>query len=93
MSRNKIILLLGLWVALLPYLGFPGGLENLFYVVSGLLISFLAFSALRIRRKSSDHFEKGRTFEENYPESPRGLESDVVSQDQASYYEEDSLER
>jgi len=56
MSKNSIILLLGLWVALVPFLGFPGAWKTFFIVVSGLAIAVLSILiALKERARSRAH--------------------------------------
>jgi hypothetical protein len=44
---RKIVLILGLFVALLPYLGFPESLDTVIYTVAGLMVAFLAWSGKR----------------------------------------------
>jgi len=44
---RKIALSLGLFVAFLPYLGFPEDLDTVLYTLAGLVIAFLAWSGKR----------------------------------------------
>lgn len=44
---RKIALSLGLFVAFLPYLGFPEALDTVLYTIAGLIIAFLAWSGKR----------------------------------------------
>jgi len=49
MKKLWTIFGLGLWVALLPFLGFPSSFKTFFFVLSGLFIALVAF--LLIARK------------------------------------------
>jgi len=48
MGKNNLIVILGVLVAFLPFLGFPQKIKTVIFVFFGLLISFLAY---RIGRK------------------------------------------
>lgn len=43
MSKDLVVIVLGLWVAAMPFLGFPGLWETAIFVVSGLAIAILMF--------------------------------------------------
>lgn len=43
MTKDVGILVLGLLIAAMPFLGFPGSIEQIVYVLGGLLIALLAF--------------------------------------------------
>jgi hypothetical protein len=43
MRRAKLLLLSGLWVAVLPYLGFPHFLKNILFSLSGLGVVYLSY--------------------------------------------------
>lgn len=42
MKKRTIIVILGLWVALLPFLGLPGSWKKVILIVTGLAISIVA---------------------------------------------------
>ncbi len=67
---RKIVLILGLFVAVLPYLGFPEALDNVLYSVAGLLIAFLAWSGKRTVSTSSIEEMEGELHEATKEESP-----------------------
>ena len=54
----KTIIWLGLWVAIFPFLGFPVGSRDFLFVVSGVLIAFIAFSIKRKEKKEKDAIER-----------------------------------
>jgi len=43
MAKNNFIIILGIIVAILPFLGFPQKLKTVLFVFFGLLISLLAY--------------------------------------------------
>lgn len=43
MTKDVGILILGLLVAVMPFLGFPASFERMFFIIAGLIISVLAF--------------------------------------------------
>lgn len=49
-TRNRILLALGVAIVLLPFSGFPGSYETFFSVVFGLAVVFLAFLYARDKR-------------------------------------------
>lgn len=42
-TKNRILLLLGILVTFVPFLGFPSSWENIFQVILGLLVAVMAF--------------------------------------------------
>lgn len=43
MSKKSIIITLGILIAIMPILGFPGTFKTITYVLSGLIIVFVAY--------------------------------------------------
>ncbi len=43
MRKQRTLFLLGIWTIALPYLGFPIFFKNLLFVLTGLLVSFIAY--------------------------------------------------
>ncbi|HEU0085834.1 MAG TPA: hypothetical protein VFQ59_02645 [Candidatus Paceibacterota bacterium] len=66
MSKTKIILGMGIWVALLPYLGFPQMVKSLLFTLSGLAIVLYAYL---IHRDSKKVDEKEESAYENFSEN------------------------
>ena len=72
MSKVKIIFGLGVWVAILPYLGFPYSLKNILFSVSGLVIIYLCYILYRDLKRGEtkeeetfDNFSENNDFNEN----------------------------
>ena len=43
MRNARILLVLGIWVAILPYLGFPSSWKNILFVLSGLTLIYFSY--------------------------------------------------
>ena len=43
MWKNWFGAMLSLWVLLLPFLGFPRGMKDIFYVLSGVILIIIFF--------------------------------------------------
>jgi hypothetical protein len=50
MSRNKIQLVIGILLAVIPFLGLPPGWKTIFYTLSGALLVLYAVTAHMERR-------------------------------------------
>lgn len=50
MSKNSLVAVVGLLVAVMPFLGFPGTWKSYFFIVAGLFLIFLAFLNHRERK-------------------------------------------
>lgn len=57
-SKNRLILILGILVALMPFSGFPAVWKNFFYIIFGLTIAVLSFLLARHKRISRRHGPK-----------------------------------
>lgn len=75
MTKDLMILGLGVWVILVPFLGFPNSWDTFIFVISGILIIVLVLLLRRdfvnhitsMKRSSSDR--KSKTFVENVGQS------------------------
>jgi hypothetical protein len=63
MINPRMLLFIGLWVAILPYLGFPLFIKNILFLLTGLLIMYLAFVLYRSLK------DKGQKDVETFSES------------------------
>lgn len=74
MNKSKIVLGIGIWTAILPYLGFPFFIKNLLFSLTGLLLMYFAYILYKESRsfnqeKKSDVFsENGHSFSEDKKE-------------------------
>ena len=71
MRKERILLLLGVWVAVLPYLGFPYSWKDILFVLTGLGIIYLSYSfyteseTKEKKNKTFDNFSENRDFNES----------------------------
>jgi hypothetical protein len=64
MRKEKTLLVLGVWVAVLPFLGFPDSWRTVFFVLSGfalIYLSYIFYQESRVRKESND----SKTFIDN----------------------------
>ena len=69
MRKAYIVLILGIWVAILPLLGFPYSLKSFLTTISGLLLIYVSFTLYRefkMKNKTEKTFDN---FSENKPSS------------------------
>jgi hypothetical protein len=66
MRKDRTIIVLGIIIALTPFLGFPSGFKTFLYVVFGLTISILTYLLLREQRYIEPQ-SNGKTFSESIP--------------------------
>lgn len=71
MKKARILLALGVWVAILPYLGFPPTWKAILFSISGLGIIFIAYLIYRehkinfkLQKKNFDNFSENMDFNE-----------------------------
>lgn len=43
MRKERTLLFIGIWVAVLPYLGFPNSWRTVFFTITGLALVYLAY--------------------------------------------------
>lgn len=70
MRKSRILLILGIWVAVLPYLGFPYSWKDVLFTISGLgliYFSYMLYQESKIKEKNSektfDNFSENRDFD------------------------------
>ncbi|KKQ88188.1 MAG: hypothetical protein UT09_C0002G0026 [Parcubacteria group bacterium GW2011_GWF2_38_8] len=80
MNKIKIVLILGVWTAVLPYSGFPIYFKNILFSVSGLLIAYFSY----LLYKESKTKDKGSKTFENFSENNDFNEKDKLNQQAVS---------
>lgn len=74
MQKARILLMLGIWVAILPYLGFLYSWKNVLFTLSGLGLVYLSYVLYKesktgeTEEKSSDNFSENGDFSKNEAE-------------------------
>jgi hypothetical protein len=86
MSKVKIIFALGVWIAVLPYLGFPYSLKNTLFSITGLGLIYIGYvlyqnyKAGESKEKKFDNFSENSNFIENEakPETAADLNKEEI---------------
>lgn len=73
MSKARILLILGIWVAILPYLGFPNLFKKLLFTLTGLALVYFSFLLYKMYKKENNIQQK--TFE-NFSENREFVKDD-----------------
>jgi hypothetical protein len=70
MKKARTLLILAIWIALLPYLGFPVFWKNLLFLITGLALAYISYLEYR-KARSKDNLKKKvfDNFSENYHET------------------------
>jgi hypothetical protein len=68
MLKARLLLIIGIWVAILPYLGFPYGLKSILFSITGLFIVYISFVVYKETRFKKTHpARKYDNFSESMP--------------------------
>ncbi len=72
-TKNRLILILGIWIALIPFLGFPSSYKSFFVVASGIAVAVVSFLHARDRYRaqmlSSGQDDKKEILSETFTEN------------------------
>ena len=67
MAKAKIFLAVGVWTAILPYLGFPSGLKSILFTLTGFFIIYMSYAMYQTYRKENPRTNKSPdNFSENH---------------------------
>ncbi|MFA5778463.1 MAG: hypothetical protein WC870_03205 [Candidatus Paceibacterota bacterium] len=73
MSKARMLLILGVWVAILPFLGFPSSWKDLLFVLSGIILIYFSYTLYKDSKikedgkKTFDNFRENKDFNEDKP--------------------------
>ena len=62
MRKVRMLLITGIWVAVLPYLGFPQFYKNILFSLTGFVVMYFSYVWYRENKKEDKSFD---TFSEN----------------------------
>lgn len=66
MRKEKTLFIIGIWVMILPFLGFPNNWRKAFFLITGLAIMYLAYLFyLEVRNRLSKDENHSKTFVDN----------------------------
>jgi hypothetical protein len=74
MRRERLLLFLGIWVAALPYLGFPYSWKNVFFTLTGFGLMYVAYTIYHENKivekieETFDNFSENSDWEEKLKE-------------------------
>jgi len=66
MRKARILLIIGIWVAVLPYLGFPSSWKDVLFTISGL--GLIYFSYMLYNESKAEEIKEEKTFD-NFSEN------------------------
>lgn len=72
MTRARTVFILGIWVAILPYLGFPSLLKNLLFAVTGFIFMYFGYKLYRELNTNTS-----RQIFDNFSESNYEIENEI----------------
>ncbi len=68
--ENKINMLVGIIVLLIPFLGFPTTIKNIIFIICGLIIIYISLKSTRREHKKNNKRDKTKdSFAESKPRS------------------------
>jgi|JI10StandDraft_1071094.scaffolds.fasta_scaffold361921_2 hypothetical protein len=77
---HKTLITLGIWIAFLPFLGFPTVIKNILFAITG---AYIAFSGYRLYRKKEieaiKNLRQTKTFAEVAPSVEGTTEADPIT--------------
>ena len=66
MRKEKTLFIIGLWVIVLPFLGFPNSWRKVLFLITGVAIMYLAYLFyIEVKARLSKDVEHTKTFVDN----------------------------
>lgn len=66
MRKEKTLFIVGIWVAILHFLGFPSNWRKILFLITGLAIMYLAYLFyLEVKERLSKDVNHSKTFVDN----------------------------
>jgi hypothetical protein len=66
MRKEKTLFIIGLWVMILPFLGFPNSWRKVLFFITGLAMMYLAYLFyLEVKARLAKHEDHSKTFIDN----------------------------
>jgi len=66
MRKEKTLFVIGIWVAILPFLGFPNSFRRVLFLITGLALMYLAYLYyIEVRVRLLKNTNHSRTFVDN----------------------------
>lgn len=80
MRKARILLFLGIWVAVLPYLGFPYSWKDILFTTSGLGLICFSYILYKDYKKEENKESSEKTFD-NFRENSDFSENDMGTEE------------
>lgn len=74
MRKAKILLGLGIWVMVLPYLGFPQFYKNILFFLSGVGLVYLSYILYKENKGQKENFDN---FSENHFDEKGEVQNEI----------------
>ncbi len=66
MRKEKTLFIVGLWIIILPFLGFPSSWRAVLFVITGLIIIYMAYLFyIEVKARLGKNSEETKTFVDN----------------------------
>ncbi len=66
MRKERTLLTLGIWVAMLPFLGFPDSWRQTFFLITGIALVYLAYLFYKqAKSRNPQNDNRSKTFVDN----------------------------
>lgn len=65
MHTSRTLLLVGIWTAILPYLGFPSFIKNILFVITGFILIYISLVVYKNTKKETPIKKMFENFSEN----------------------------
>lgn len=66
MRKERTLLILGIWVAILPFLGFPTNWRKVLFIITGIALIYLAYLFyIEVKARISKIDTSSKTFVDN----------------------------
>lgn len=83
MKKARTLLIIAIWVAILPYLGFPYFWKNLMYLVTGIAIAYISYIIYReVKPKETTQRKTFDSFSENFHHKKHGSKNFDIKSEQ-----------
>ncbi|MFA7285337.1 MAG: hypothetical protein WC011_00610 [Candidatus Paceibacterota bacterium] len=67
MHTSRTLLIIGIWTAILPYLGFPSLIKNILFVITGFILIYISLVLYKNSKKETPIKRMFENFSENLP--------------------------
>ncbi|MEI6660138.1 MAG: hypothetical protein WCK91_01805 [bacterium] len=65
MRKERSLLIIGIWVAILPFLGFPSSWRSFMFIITGLALVYLSYMFYQEYRARMPKDADNKTFTDN----------------------------